>query len=85
MEDDPFQNAALVLCRTDRRHRSMLPHSHRHMRLLYLGLVSDGLQAIPFDTGIGIVSVFVAVTADVGSELHVSVPCYGEGPTIFSS
>ena len=55
------------------------------MRLLYLGLVSDGLQAIPFDTSIGIVSVFVAVTADVGSELHVSVPCYGEGPTFFSS
>jgi len=43
MENESFQHAALVLCRTDRDHRTMFPHSHRHMRMLYLGLVSHGL------------------------------------------
>jgi hypothetical protein len=43
MEDESVPNAALVLYRTDRDHRSMLPHSHGHMRMLYLGIVSNGL------------------------------------------
>jgi hypothetical protein len=43
MEDESVPNAALVLYRTDRDHRSMFPHSHGHMRMLYLGIVSDGL------------------------------------------
>ena len=43
MEDESVPNAPLVLCRTDRDHRSMLPHSHSHMRMLYMGIVPDGL------------------------------------------
>jgi hypothetical protein len=43
MEDESVPYAPLVLYRTDRHHRSMLPHSHRHMRMLYLGIVSDRL------------------------------------------
>jgi hypothetical protein len=43
MEDEPVSNAALVLCRTDRDHRSLFPHSHGCMRMLYLGILSDGL------------------------------------------
>jgi hypothetical protein len=43
MEDESVPYAALVLYRTDCGHRSMLPHSHGHMRMLYLGIVSDGL------------------------------------------
>lgn len=57
MEDESVPNAPLVLYRTDRGHRPMLSHSHGHMRMLYLGIVSDGLQAIPFDTSIGFVRV----------------------------
>jgi hypothetical protein len=43
MEDESFQNASIVLCRTNRDHRSMLPRSHWHMRMLYLGIVFNGL------------------------------------------
>ena len=43
MEDDSVPDAPLVLYRTDRAHRSMLPHSHGRMRMLYLGIVSDSL------------------------------------------
>jgi hypothetical protein len=43
MEDESVPHAALVLYRTDCGHRSMLPHSHGHMCMLYLGIVSDGL------------------------------------------
>ena len=43
MEDESVPHAALVLYRTDRDHRSMLPHSHGHMRMLYLGILSDRL------------------------------------------
>jgi hypothetical protein len=43
MEDESVPHAPLVLYRTDRDRRSMLPHSHGHMRMLYLGIVSDGL------------------------------------------
>jgi hypothetical protein len=43
MEDESVPNAPLVLYRTDLDHRSMLPHSHGHMRMLYLGIVSDRL------------------------------------------
>jgi|SRR6266849_8842408 len=43
MEDESVPNASLVLCPTNRDHRSMLPHSHGHMRMLYMGIVSDGL------------------------------------------
>jgi hypothetical protein len=43
MADESVPNAPLVLYRTDLDHRSMLPHSHRHMRMLYLGIVSDRL------------------------------------------
>jgi hypothetical protein len=57
MEDDSFQYAPLVLRRANRDHRPMLPRSDRCMRLLYLGILSDGLQALPFDTSISLVSV----------------------------
>jgi len=54
MEDDSFQHAPLVLRHADRDHCSMLPRSHWRMRLLYLGIVSDGLQTLPLDTSISI-------------------------------
>lgn len=59
MEDESLQNAAVVLCRTDRHHRSMLPRSHWRVRMLYLGLVSNGLQAVPFGTSVGVVRGFL--------------------------
>lgn len=43
MEDDSVPYAPLVLCRTDLGNRSILPDSHGHMRMLHLGIVSDGL------------------------------------------
>jgi hypothetical protein len=61
MEDEPVPHAPLVLYRTDRDHRSMLPHSHGRMRMLYLGILSDRLQAIPFHTSIGVVGIFLTV------------------------
>jgi hypothetical protein len=64
MEDESFQNAALVLYRTNRNHRSMLPRSHWHMRMFYLGLVSNRLQAVSFDTSVGVVRVFLAESVD---------------------
>ena len=58
MEDDSFQYAPLVLRRADRDHRSMLPRSDWRVRLLYLGIVFDRLQALPFDTSVSIVRVW---------------------------
>jgi hypothetical protein len=43
MEDDSVPHAPLVLYRTDLDNRSILPDSHGHMRMLHLGIVSDGL------------------------------------------
>ena len=43
MEDESVPYAPLVLYRTDRHHWSMLPHSHRHMRMLYMGIIPDCL------------------------------------------
>jgi hypothetical protein len=69
MEDESSHNAAVVLCRTDRDHRSMLPRSHWHMRMLYLGLVSNGIQAVPFSTGVGVVRDLLPYLLDMKAKI----------------
>jgi hypothetical protein len=55
MEDDSFQHAALLLRHTGRDDRPMFPRSDWRMRMLYLGLVSNRLQAVPLNTSISFV------------------------------
>lgn len=57
MEDDSFQYAARVLRHANRHHGSLLPRSDRRVRVLYLGLVSNRVQALPFYTSLSIVRV----------------------------
>ena len=56
MEDEPFPNALRVLRHTNCGHGSLLLRSHWCMRMLYLGILSDRVQALPFDTSLSVVS-----------------------------